>query len=84
MSEDNLKLHLASWLHANGLTLGHGAFPPTWRSVDSQITQTAVAQLYVYFQKAAYTFANSTVQKTSKMSVIIDTIYHEAARQYWT
>lgn len=36
-------------------------------------------QLYIYFQKAAYTFANSTVQKTSKMSIIIDTIYHKAA-----
>lgn len=31
-------------------------------------------QLYIYFQKAAYTFANSTVQKTSKMSRIIDSL----------
>lgn len=84
MSEDNLLLHLASLLHANALTLNSRAFPPTWRSVNTPITQTAVAQLYIYFKKAAYTFANSTVQKTSKMSVIIDTIYHEAARQCWT
>lgn len=38
-----------------------------------------IFQLYIYFQKAAYTFANSTVQKTSKMSIVIDTIYHKAA-----
>lgn len=51
---------------------------------DGKMTQNdtrdeMIFQLYIYFQKAAYTFANSTVQKTSKMSVIIDTVYHKAA-----
>lgn len=51
---------------------------------DRKMTQNhtrdeMIFQLYIYFRKAAYTFANPTVQKTSKMSVIIDTVYHKAA-----
>lgn len=51
--------------------LANGKWKITWDKL--------IFQLYIYFQKAAYTFANSTVQKTSKMSIIIDTVYRKAA-----